>query len=185
MSKQQLKLELKKAIKNCLSRPKTRRKFERRCEQGSLTRDENPESHFCAFFAGYDPQKKEVFIGHHMKGDRWLFNGGHIDQGELMKQAVKREMSEEWGSKIGSYQLTGPSLLTITYIDNPNISCKTHFDIWFFVELDKSQFEYDKKLLKAEFHDWGWFDLEEARDKIESNDEVMEQALDFIESKFF
>lgn len=155
-----------------------KQQFFDRLKQGNLTRDENPASHFCAFFAPFDPQEREVFIGHHIKGDRWLFNGGHLDQGETPLQTVKREMQEEWGSEIGNHQILEPNLITTTHIDSPTQTCKIHFDLWFFVSLSKSRFKPDKMLLKKEFHRWGWKSEAEAREICEKED--VQEALDVI-----
>ena len=60
-------------------------KYKDRIKQGDFTRDENPASHFCVYFASFDENKKEIFIGHHKKSGLWLFNGGHIDKGEIIQ----------------------------------------------------------------------------------------------------
>lgn len=41
--------------------------FLERAQQGAPTRDENPQTHFCVYFAAYDPVAQKVFIGHHKK----------------------------------------------------------------------------------------------------------------------
>ena len=64
---------------------------------GLLTRDENPESHFCVYFLPYNQKTNEVFIIHHKKSGLWLSPGGHIDKGEDLLRAVNREISEELG----------------------------------------------------------------------------------------
>ena len=33
-----------------------------RCNAGSLTRDENPESHFCVYFLPYRLRTREIFL---------------------------------------------------------------------------------------------------------------------------
>lgn len=68
--------------------------FFSRIEKGQLTRDENISSHFCVYFAAYDPECKQVFIGQHKKSGLWLFNGGHIDKGETPNETLKREMGD-------------------------------------------------------------------------------------------
>lgn len=177
-----LKQEIAKTIETSLSQPEVRKVFWKRFKQGDFTRDENQHSHFCVFFAGYDAKSRKVFMGHHIKADRWIFNGGHIDRDELMEQTIKREMQEEWGAGIGPYVLTGPSLITLTLIDNES-NCKKHFDIWYFLDLDEKQFKPDPNLLKKEFYDWRWLDLPAAREIIDQDDRVMQQALDLIEDE--
>ncbi|EKE20466.1 MAG: hypothetical protein ACD_7C00567G0001 [uncultured bacterium] len=36
-------------------------KFLQRIKESSLTKHENPKSHFCAYFAAYDPKAEEIF----------------------------------------------------------------------------------------------------------------------------
>jgi 8-oxo-dGTP pyrophosphatase MutT (NUDIX family) len=149
-----------------------------RLAKGQLTRDENSASHFCAFFAGFDPQAKKVFLGHHIKGDRWLFNGGHLDLGETPLETVKREMIEEWGTNIGKYEINEQHLLTITRINNSKLTCQCHYDLWFFVKLNQKQFNPDSALLSQEFHRWGW--KSEAEAKRLCNKDDVQEALQLI-----
>lgn len=51
-------------------------KFLQKIDNGNLTKDEDSESHFCVYFVAYDPEVKQIFIGHHKKSGLWLFNGG-------------------------------------------------------------------------------------------------------------
>lgn len=137
--------------------------FLRRAKEGELTRDENPNTHFCVYFAGFDPETKRVFVGHHKKSGLWLFNGGHIDKGETPEEALEREIGEEWGHGFGFEKIGKPKLLTITTINQPHIACKKHYDIWYFVPLEEKTFNPDPKLIETEFYQVGWKTLEEAR----------------------
>lgn len=140
--------------------------FINRVEEGKLTRDENPQSHFCVYFAGFDKEAKKVFIGHHKKSDLWLFNGGHVDEGETSEEALEREMGEEWGERVDLEKIGKPQLLTITPISHPKIKCNKHYDIWFFVPLSAADFKPDQNLLATEFYTTGWKSIEEARSLI-------------------
>lgn len=136
--------------------------FLQRLSQGKLTRDENPSNHFCVFFAPFDPICQQVFLGHHKKGNRWLFNGGHLDLGELPPETLIREMTEEWGNQVGSPKIRAEHLITITNITDPAQICRTHYDLWYFVEVKKENFFPEEKLMKKEFYDWGWKTQNEA-----------------------
>lgn len=136
--------------------------FQARLREGVITRDENPKSHFCIYFAAYCKASRKVFIGHHLKSGLWLFNGGHIDRGESASDALYREMREEWGFEKQSTSPL-PSLLTITEIENPmKQTCKVHYDIWNFIPFEIVDFNPQTNLLSKEFLEWGWKSIEEA-----------------------
>ena len=154
-----------------------------RAGEGQLTRDENPYTHLCVYFAGYDKEIKKVFIGHHKKSGLWLFNGGHIDKGETPEEALEREIGEEWGVKIKLEVIGEPKLLTITPINNPTKQkCTKHFDIWFFVPLSEAEFKPDQSLLETEFHTTGWKSIDEAKELITDANTLL--AIDEFEKLF-
>lgn len=136
----------------------TRISYLERLEEGAFTRDGNPKSHFCAYFLPYNKKNKKVFIIHHKKSGFWLSPGGHIDQGEGLLKALNREINEELGVKRFFKKLPSPFLLTITPIENTTQPCKTHFDIWYLVDIDGSDFNVDPK----EFYDAKWMTINEA-----------------------
>lgn len=156
--------------------------FSNRIKEGKLTRDENPISHSCVYFAGYDNETKKVFICHHKKSGLWLFNGGHIDKGETPEESVDREINEEWGVKISKESIGEPKLLTIAPINNPNKPCRTHFDIWYFVSLSEKNFKPDQTLLETEFFTSGWKTVDEARELMKEYANLL--AIDTIEKLF-
>ena len=158
-----LSLELRKLIEAKFADTPLSRKFLDRVKQGRLTRDENPLTHFGVYFAGFDPKIKEVFIGLHKKSDLWLFNGGHIDQGELLRETLAREMEEEWGFVHPAAETLDPSLLTITKITSSSQICRLHYDIWYFVPVDKVNFSPDESRLTKEFHEIRWMAFPEAK----------------------
>ena len=99
-----------------------------------------------------------------IKSGLWLFNGGHINKDEALKEAVKREIDEELGRKIDIKIPKNPSLLTITNIDNlPKQLCKRHYEIWFFMRVKKNKFFPDEKRLEKEFYETRWLTGEEAK----------------------
>ncbi len=159
---------------------KLREKFLNRLSLGNLTRDEDSASHFCVFFAPFDPVSKQVFLGHHVKGDRWLFNGGHLDLGESPQETLRREMAEEWGANIGLVKICDQHLITVTNITNTVRSCKTHFDLWFFLEVNQQNFFPDEKKMAKEFHQWGWKTKKEALALCHENGADISQAIKII-----
>lgn len=141
--------------------------FGRRIQEGKYTIQENPESHFCVYFAAYDQNTKEVFIGHHKKSGLWLFNGGHIDKGETMTETLEREINEEWGLSVKEFTINQSALLTITKIDNPvKQTCRRHYDIWYFIAVDRNDFKPIREKLLEEFYEAGWKTIKESKELV-------------------
>ena len=110
-------------------------------EQGNLTRDEDEENHFCVYFLPYNANTKEIFLVHHKKSGFWLSPGGHIDKNEGILQALNREIGEELGVRLWFKTLPSPFALSITPIDNrPIQTCRMHYDVWYLVPTDGSNF---------------------------------------------
>lgn len=141
--------------------PEERRaRYRARLAEGALTRDEGRDSHFCAYFLPVNPATAEVFMTHHRKADKWLSPGGHVDAGEVLEQTVVREAWEELGLKVNARRLKRPFHMTITPIDQAKEkrNCREHFDIWFLIPTDGSDFDVDME----EFHDTRWMSIDEA-----------------------
>ena len=148
-----------------------------------LTRDENPYTHFCIYLEAYDPKAREVFVGHHKKSGLWLFNGGHIDEGETLEEALIREIGEEWGLEMKLDNIGDPKLLTVTTINNPTKqTCTKHYDIWYFVPVDKNKFDANQELLTKEFHTAEWSNTKIARNLITDPNTI--EAVNQLETLF-
>lgn len=141
-----------------------RQRYMQRVQEGFLTRDENPATHFCVYFLPFHPATKQVFLVHHKKANKWISPGGHIDKEESLQEALNREIGEELGVKNFFSKPPQPFLLTITHI-NEKIACKEHLDIWFLLKTDGLNFKVDPQ----EFYKTGWFDLTEAKQIIGDN----------------
>lgn len=147
-----------------------------RLAEGSLVRDENIHSHFCAYFVPYNPANKTILVGDHKKSGLWLMPGGHIDQGELLLETINREIEEELGVKNFFTEKPESFLLSITNITHDTRPCKRHFDVWHLVETDGSDFNIDY----TEYHEVRWLTIPEARKVV--TDPANIQALDVIET---
>ena len=179
----ELRNELEELVKSGEFDLEITEKYLQRLLEGNLTRDENPYTHFCVYFAAFDPQRNNVFVGHHRKSGLWLFNGGHIDKGESLSDALEREISEEWGVKIPAESLKKPSLLTVTEIPpNQKQICRTHFDIWYFVPSEVETARFNEDLLAKEFLETRWLTIPDARSHI--TDPSTLKAMVLLDQKF-
>lgn len=184
MSKVNQAEELEEILKNNFSNDSLTSRFIERIKEGKLTRDENPKSHLCTYFAAYDPKAKQVFIGHHKKSGLWLFNGGHIDEGEVIRETLIREINEEWGLNGNDFEIKPPVLLTVTEIKNSTKQpCNFHYDLWYFISVDKYNFKPVEEKLLEEFYEAGWKNLDEARSLIKDKNTLL--AVDFVENNYF
>jgi 8-oxo-dGTP pyrophosphatase MutT (NUDIX family) len=153
-------------------------RFIERFEERNLTRDENPQSHFCLYFLPYNLEEKEIFFVHHKKSGLWLSPGGHIEKGESLLDTLEREVREELGVKNAFQNNIKPSMLSITSIENKIQPCREHLDIWYFLAMDGKEFNIDM----GEFHETRWLNVAEAR-KIVTNQPNL-RAIDRIEKLF-
>ncbi len=156
----------------------TYQRFLKRIEQGALTRDENPLSHFCVYFLPVHRDKKEIFIVYHKKSGLWLSPGGHLDQGETPIQAVNREITEELGVPAFFQEAPQPFLFTIVDIIDQKHTCKTHHDLWYRMPTDGTDFHIDP----TEFHETRWITIPAARELVTDPSNL--HAFDRIEAGF-
>ncbi len=172
---------IKNSLSNIAGQHDVKRLFTERLDRGAITRDEDPITHFGVYFAPYDGNSKEVFIGHHKKADMWLFNGGHIEPGENAIETMLREMDEEWGVVVNQDIIGDPQMLTITTIDNPRQKCKKHYDIWYFIPMDKETFLPDPIKLLDPYYKIEWMSIDSAQKLI--TDLNTHKALELIQNK--
>jgi len=152
--------------------------FLKRLEEGNFTRDENSQTHYCAYFLPYNQRDKKVFIVHHKKSGLWLSPGGHIDKDEGLLETLNREIDEELGVKNFFKEAQSPFLLTITPIENKVQPCKVHYDIWYLVLTDGADFNVDPK----EFHETRWLTINDAEKIV--TDTSNRKALETIKKKY-
>ena len=133
--------------------------YKERIAKGKLTKDEDPVSHFCAYFLPYNPITKQVLFGHHKKAGKWLSPGGHVDKGESLLETLNREIHKELGVRSFFEKRPDPFLLTITPIDRDQRQCKKHFDAWHLMKTDGKDFHIDM----SEYHEIKWLSIPEAK----------------------
>lgn len=131
-----------------------------RIDQGGYSRDEDEVTHFCVYFLPYNPETDQIFLVHHKKSGLWIAPGGHVDRGESLREALRRELKEELGLDPDENDLPDkPFFLTITEIDNPAQTCRAHYDVWYLIKTTGTDFKIDRE----EFYETRWVDMVEAR----------------------
>ena len=181
--KTQIVQEIEKLLALPIISKSHRKQFSDRLFEGNLTRDENPDTHFCVYFAAFDLQAREVFIGQHKKSGLWLFNGGHIDKGEMLLETLMREISEEWGIPVSIDRDILPSNMTLTKIlPNPNMNCCLHYDIWYFIPVEKNKFAPLMEKINEEFYEMKWFTPVLAKKKVTDPNTL--KTIDMMQKQF-
>lgn len=118
--------------------------------------------HFCAFFMPIHKASKSIYLVHHIKARDWIPPGGHIDENETPIDTLNREFNEELSYRLSNEPIEMFDLSYKEGINDPKGLCKIHYDLWYAVYLNqKPSFEF----LKKEFHDAGWFSINEAVQK--------------------
>lgn len=124
--------------------------------KGKLTKKENPVSHCDVMFVPFNPKNQKIFIVNHKKAKQWIVPGGHIEEGELLEDAVKREIQEELGLTLT--EIEPPFLCSVITIHNEGQPCKTHYDIWYRLPTTKKV-----SAEMREFNETRWVTLQEAK----------------------
>ena len=82
----------------------------------------------------------------------------YIEPGESLFDTLTREIKEELGIINPLSQESKPLLLTVTDIKRDVRSCKVHFDMWYFLAINGSNFKIDSD----EFYETRWVSINEA-----------------------
>src|SRR3989344_8627469 len=93
----------------------------------------------------------------------------------MLYQTLEREIREELGVEYRTPNNTQPFLLTITPIENVVQPCKVHYDVWYGILTNGSNFNIDP----TEFYETRWLTIPEAR--VFVTDPPNLQALEKIE----
>ena len=138
--------------------------FRKRLQRGNILRSQNLKSHFCVFFVPVCLKSRKIYLGRHKKANDWIPPGGHIEENETPLSTVDREFFEELGYQLEADVKNTLFDLTIKHINNPKHSCKTHYDLWYILQMDKINFNFDKK----EFYEAKWVTYDEALSKVKT-----------------
>lgn len=127
----------------------------------------NP-THLNVFFLPYNEHQKMIYLGHHKKANDWIPPGGHIEKNESPLDAAVREFREELRVTKNPSSFH-PLNVSVKHIERHSSMCKTHYDLWFLVDSEVEEFDYDER----EYYDADWFSFEEGISKITKNPEFV------------
>lgn len=100
-------------------------------------------------------EKKILLIRSHKWGDAYLFPGGHVEPGETLEEAARREGEEETGLKLKIMYCVGAQEL----INDPIFNRKAHLVSFHFICENLSS---EIKLCEKELKDCVWIEPREA-----------------------
>lgn len=164
--------ELRSLDFDSLTTPPIKTRMQARLQEEKLLMSEDPLTHFCVYTLPYDHKTKKVFLGHHIKANKWIAPGGHIEANETIIQTATREIAEELGQAIPA-ELIEIFFLSISDITSkPPRKCTVHFDIWVTFTVHNSTFIVDS----SEFYDSRWFSIPDALAK--TSDQANKDALE-------
>lgn len=152
-------------------------KFLKRLKSLKYLRTENPINHFCAFFLPIDLKKQEIYLGHHKKANDWIPPGGHIEPNEHPLDTIKREIFEELQFKLTTEKIELFDL-TIKNIQRPNSICKIHYDLWYLVYMEQTNFIFDPR----EFYTAKWLTKQQAQTVTQQKDyrEIIQKVIELF-----
>lgn len=147
---------------------------------GLLIRAQDPASHINVMLAVYN-NKKQILAGLHKRAQLWIPNGGHIELGETMAEAVVREAEEEIGLKLNPQEIGAPKILTIVPIEYSGRACRRHYDLWHFLPV-ANDFQPDNTKMLSEFEEYAWLTVSEIKAK--GTSQWYEPAYDYFEANY-
>ncbi len=115
-----------------------------------------PPKHLVSYFVVIDSNRGKLLLVDHIKAQRWLPAGGHVEPNEHPQETVRRELREELNLPV-VFLDEAPILVTqtVTYGLTPG---HTDVSLWYAVAGDSTQeVIYDPK----EFNGCRWFDYQE------------------------
>ena len=152
--------EIRAALHRGLARDDdTARRYHSLLASGRVLREDGSSAHLCVYTLPVDPSRSRVYLVNHRKARGWISPGGHLDRGETLLEAASRELAEELQWTPRPHQFSRIGLLTVTELAEPTPACSVHFDVWFLIRWDGTDFQPDDR----EFESAGWFDIGSAR----------------------
>ena len=171
------KLTLAEQLEFTLDHVKTNERvkavFKKQLAEGNLSIAENPKTHLIVYFVVYNPETASFLLTSNNATNLWLIPGGHLEKGENLTDAVKREVREELGLDIKD--IDPPFLLTLTTPTSNKRNCQQHLDVWFLI---KDQPDQGLQIDSSEMRRHIWFPA--GLNQIQITDPATKQALKLL-----
>mgnify|MGYP006205167819 CR=1 FL=1 len=121
-----------------------------------IQKPDTPPKHLVSYFVLADVVQRKILLLDHLKAERWLPSGGHVEPNEHPKTTVKREIVEELNQR-ADFLLDNPIFITQTVTVGKTAGHKD-VSLWYVLEGDSEvPVSYDQ----SEFNGYKWFGYEE------------------------
>lgn len=115
-----------------------------------------PPKHLVSYFVVIDPTENKILLVDHIKAQRWLPPGGHVELNEHPKNTVERELIEELGM-VADFLFNGIFFITQT-VTGGLTPGHTDVSLWYVVKGNsRESLYYDVR----EFKGYQWFGYDE------------------------
>lgn len=124
-----------------------------------LEKPATPPKHLVSFFVVVDISAGKLMLVDHIKAERWIPAGGHVDKDEDPKDTVTREIQEELGIA-ADFLFEEPIFVTET-VTVGKTAGHTDVSLWYVVRANsETTLSYDPR----EFNGYKWFSFPELLD---------------------
>ncbi len=115
-----------------------------------------PPKHLVSYFVLVDVARRKILLVDHIKAERWLPTGGHVEKDEDPRATVEREIQEELHMP-AEFLSVNPFFITQT-VTVGKTAGHTDVSLWYVLKADSTKkVTYDP----GEFNGCRWFDYEE------------------------
>ncbi|MEI7578664.1 MAG: NUDIX domain-containing protein [bacterium] len=126
--------QLKYVVKNIKTTKKAKSLYHEMLGKQVFSLADDAKVHVVVYFIIYNIETDAILLVRNIGAKLWLFPGGHLEKGENLTAAVKREMKEELDLELDCKD--PPFLLTTTKPVSKKRNCQLHLDAWFLIKIN-------------------------------------------------